>query len=316
MDDRDDPMEPRGVVYDDLQRDSTSSRGNYPDDMSADRRTCPSCSRTVPPHQTQCEFCAEHGIRSPNAAQGSPADDEWSFGRVVLSIVPADTEYMAQALGAAAFSLAATTDLAPGCRDAEVKPVGAFETAPAEHLTAGWGDLVDSVETDTDTGHRLLDTASEQTDWTAEQPLAHLFTEDGTAIMSRSEVRDLREEISAADEQFWVVPGVVKRYDSTLPVIPDAPTRQLQCRECHGDTEHRFTGRSTTRDSGWPVWVCTECHQPRFGREPDGTQFASVSDPFGNLDHWTPADTHQRVLTAYFERHGHYPWETPVGNED
>src|SRR6056297_3569590 len=110
MTDRDDPLEPRGVVYDDVQQDGASSRGNYPDDMSAERRTCPSCSRTVPPHQTQCMFCAEHGLRSTNAAQGAPADDKWSFGRVVLSIVPADTEYMAQALGTAAFSLASPDD--------------------------------------------------------------------------------------------------------------------------------------------------------------------------------------------------------------
>ncbi|WP_136718550.1 hypothetical protein [Halorientalis salina] len=219
---------------------------------------------------------------------------------------------MGLALGSAAFSLPSTAELVPGAslQDASVKPIAEFEAEPARTLTEGWGDLVDIATVDSAVGQRLVQTAIDQTQWDDPQLEAHLYTEDGSAVTSQDDVEQLQTEIASRGEQFWIVPGVIKRYAAPEPVaVPDAPTHHLHCSDCHEETVHRYTGKTTQRErDGWPVWICTDCHNPQFGHDPLDPQSSSV---FADLDSLQETQTqhHQAVLATYKDEFGHYPWQ-------
>ncbi|WP_136718595.1 hypothetical protein [Halorientalis salina] len=219
---------------------------------------------------------------------------------------------MGLALGSAAFSLTSTDELVPGAslQDASVKPIAEFEAEPAQTLTEGWGDLVDVATVDSDVGQRLFETAIDQTKWDDPQLEAHLYTEDGSAVTSQDDVEQLQTEIASAAEQFWIVPGVVKRYAAPEPVtVPNAPTHHLHCSDCQAETVHRYTGKTTHRErDGWPVWICTDCHNPQFAHGLTSRQSSSVFADFDSPQE-RQAQHHQEVMAAYKDKFCHYPWQ-------
>ncbi len=196
----------------------------------------------------------------------------WSFGRVVLAIVPATTRYMAVALGAAAFSLQDSFVDDPAVIDSDVEPVYDFDSAPASTLSSDWGhDLPAATRLDTGTGNQLLDTALRKTNQTGEST-PYLYDAEGYPLLSRD---DLEAVIQTESEKpYWVVPGIVQRYTITLP---DGPETQLSCRCRSIATPHVFSGRggapSSVPEMARPIWLCRICGRPTYGPEPveDGT---------------------------------------------
>lgn len=65
--------------------------------------TCETCDRVTPPTRTQCEFCSAKNVKQFTSDSSDAMDESWSYGRVVLAVVPASNRYLAAALGSAAF---------------------------------------------------------------------------------------------------------------------------------------------------------------------------------------------------------------------
>jgi hypothetical protein len=230
----------------------------------------------------------------------------------VLAVVPSSTRYKALALGTSAFRLADSEALIGDQEypDADVKPVTDFESSPAVHLTAGWGDIVDVASLESDDGERLFEAAVERT-VQASGANTHLYLTEGGPINSPDELNTFREQIASEDDRYWIVPGIVRRYKSSPDQeIPERAQESLHCRWCEAETEQEYTGKSTLEgERGRPVWICTECEEPRFGHEPGDYKPAVVIEDF--TDGWQNgrADLHNRVMRAYHDDHGRYPWE-------
>lgn len=197
-------------------------------------------------------------------------EQTWSFGRVVLAIVPASTKYMAVALGTAAFFVRETFVDDPAVVESSVKPLYEFDGAPAPTITAGWeADLPAATPLRSATGQRLVKTAFTKATEDGSDSIPYLYDPTGTPIVCRDEVTDLLESESK-ETSWWVVPGVVQRY---TVAIPDGPTTQLPCACNSRTTPHVYTGRGGgargVPELHRPIWLCRRCSRPTYGPDPD-----------------------------------------------
>lgn len=241
----------------------------------------------------------------------------WSYGRVVLAIVPASSPYAAAALGAAAFSLRESFVDEPAVVDSDVEPVYDFDTPPASTLARDWGgELPAAVRRDTDLGRQLLETALAKME-RASGSTPHLYDAEGRPLVSSDDL----ESVTRTDDEksCWVVPGVVRRYAVSLP---DGPKTQLPCKCRSLTTPHVFTGRGGAPpflpDLARPVWICSHCTRPTFGPEPPeetGTDILSETNPGPGREPVEvphpggPAREHERAITSHHDENGLYPWE-------
>ena len=275
-----DPADIRGAARSDPRatdaRDVEESLpGNYPtEELAVTGSTCATCWRSIPNDQVQCSHCATEQI-SESSVGGESTVDEWSFGRVVIAVVPGISTYHARALGASAFSVSDHIVTGSDVSHGDVKLRADFETAPASHLTAGWPDLPAEVPVDEPAGQALFERAVDQTDW-ADDGDPRIYREDGQPVTDREVLDTLEREIREADEQYWVVPGLVQRYEAT----PDSADigEQLYCVDCGSVTGHEFAGHDGIAGMphrGRPIWVCQACSNPR--REPSDGDIAVES---------------------------------------
>jgi hypothetical protein len=227
--------DPRGTVYSESTEDPYAepnehdpASGHYPDRKDQREQngphTCRDCDTEIPTFWDRCELCAREAgdttnrpwlqdeNSEPDADQETP---DWTFGRVVFAVVPSSTRYKALALGVSAFRLADSEALIgyQEFPDVDVEPVAAFESSPATHLTAGWGDVVDIAPLDSDDGERLFEAAVERT-VQASGADTYFYLTEGDPISSQEEVDTLRAQIEAGDNRYWIVPGIVRRYKS------------------------------------------------------------------------------------------------------
>lgn len=327
-----DEDDPRGTVYSESTEDPYAepdehdpASGYYPDRKDQreqyDRHTCQDCDREIPESHNRCGLCARKAGETPNRpwpqdentkTESSQETPDWTFGRVVFAVVQASTRYEALALGTSAFTLADGDALLgdANARHADVKPVADFESSPARHLTAGWGDVVDVAPLHSDDGERLFEAAIERTVQDSGAN-THLYLTEGDPLVTQDDVEELRAQNADGDEQYWLVPGIVRRYKfSPDRSIPDSEPKVLECQECGAETAHRYTGKSALdEEHGLPVWVCAECDMPRFGHEPDDSKPDEVIEDF--VDGWQDgrAELHDRVMRSYYDDHGRYPWK-------
>ncbi|WP_246989789.1 hypothetical protein [Halorientalis marina] len=323
---------PRGTVYSESTEDPYGepdehdpASGHYPDRKDQREQhgphTCRDCDTEIPTVWDRCELCAREAADTTNRPwlqdenSETNADQEtpdWTFGRVVFAVVPSSTRYKALALGVSAFRLADSEALIGGQEypDADVKPVADFESPPATHLTAGWGHIVDVAPLVSDDGGRLFKAAVERT-VQASGADTHLYLTEGDPLVTRDDVEAFRAQITDGDDQYWILPGIVRRYKSVSGrAIPESDPEILQCRQCEEDTDHQYTGKSTLeRERGRPVWVCAECDTPRFGHEPGNSKPDEVVVDF--VDGWQDgrSELHERVMRSYYDDHRRYPWE-------
>jgi len=250
--------------------------GNYPthDDGRGRANTCATCWQAIPDGQIQCPHCASNTVREPSDGDDTAVDD-WTFGRVVVAVVPGNSTYHARALGASAFTVSDSIATGPDISHGEVKLRADFETAPTSHLTAEWPDLPPEVPIDEPDGTRLFETAVEATTWGSEgEP--RIYREAGSPVTTRGELESLQDKIDAADDQYWVVPGIVQRY-AVSPDLNDID-EPLYCVDCGTVTGHEAVGRDSIEPHphrGRPIWACTRCGQPRH--EPADSQLESES---------------------------------------
>ena len=300
--------------------DGDSVAGNYPTRADGRERanTCATCWQQIPEERIKCPHCASNKVREPSDGDDT-AVQEWTFGRVVVAVVPGNSTYHARALGASAFTVSNSVATGPDVSHGEVKPRADFETAPASHLTAGWPDLPPEAPIDEPDGTTLFETAVEETNWDS---LAdpRIYRKDGSPVTSRDELESLQDDIDAADEQYWVVPGIVQRYEAT----PDRSEidEPLYCVDCGSITGHEAAGRDSIEPHphrGRPIWACTRCGQPRH--EPDRDSDEPISTGYEHLpDNVSPEDIHgdepnfekrefHSQIDGYRERHGCFPWK-------
>jgi rubredoxin len=266
-----DPEDIRGAARSDpaseteAVSDGDSVAGNYPTHADGRERanTCATCWQQIPKGRIQCPHCASNNISESSRSDRDRTVQEWSFGRVVVAVVPGNSTYHARALGASAFAVSDSVATGPDVSHGEVKPRAAFDTAPASHLTDGWPDLPPEAPVDEPDGTTLFETAVEETDLDGDgEP--RIYREDGHPVTTRGELDLLEEEIEAADEQYWVVPGIVQRYEAT-PDLSDID-EQLYCIDCGESTGHEAVGRDSIAPyphRGRPMWACKTCGQPR-----------------------------------------------------
>ena len=117
-----DPADIRGAARSDPNAaDSDTDEdipGNYPTHADGRERanTCATCQQEIPDGRSKCPHCASNTVREPSDGDDT-AVDEWTFGRVVVAVVPGNSTYHARALGASAFtvsdSIATGSDVAP-----------------------------------------------------------------------------------------------------------------------------------------------------------------------------------------------------------
>ncbi len=296
------------------------SRG-YPSEPEDASRTCATCGKDIPRDERQCPFCAHTSVSE------TPADDhddssfgEWTFGRVVLALVEANTTFHARALGAAAFSVSDSIASGEETSHGTVKCRAAFGSEPASTLTKGWPELPTETTIGEDPGQTLLETADEQTDWDGDDVQPRIYLEDGSPVTNRSEFHRLRGEFRQDDGTYWLVPGIVQRHQArselgTLGV-------EFHCRQCGavtGHESHGLDGFECHSHLDRMIWTCRECGQHRHEPEqeddseevtgyehlPDGV---SPEDIHGDEPDFQEQAFHDQI-EAYRERHGSFPWE-------
>jgi RNase P subunit RPR2 len=321
-----DPADIRGSASPDPE-----SRGNgrervlescrYPSEPEDAIRTCATCGKSIPRNERQCPFCAHTSVSE------TPADDqddsplgEWTFGRVVLALVEANTDFHARALGAAAFSVSDSIASGGDTSHGTVKCRAAFGSEPASTLTKGWPELPTETTIDEDRGQALLETADEQTDWDKSDVQPRIYLEDGSPVTNHSEFQQLTDEFRQDDGTYWLVPGVVQRHQArselgTLGV-------EFHCRQCGAVTGHELHGLDGFECHSHCdrlIWTCRECGQHRH--EPEQEDDTDESTGYEHLpDGVSPEDIHgdepdfqeqefQDQIEAYRERYGLFPWE-------
>jgi rubredoxin len=319
-----DPADIRGAARSDPGAepgDDESVPGNYPTHHDGRDRanTCATCWQEIPEGQIKCPHCASEQISESTNDEESAPLQEWSFGRVAVAVVSGNSTYHARAMAAAAFGVSDAIAMGPDVSRGEVKLRAAFETAPARHLTDGWPELPSEASLDESSGEMLFETAVDQTDWDGEgEP--RLYREDGQPVTTRDELETLQDEIEAADEQYWVVPGIVQRY-AAMP-DPEDIDDPLYCVSCAQVTGHDAVGKDGI--AGHPprrrtIWACKTCGQPRH--EPQRDSDTPAHTGYEHLpDDVSPEDIHgdepdfearefQSQIEAYRERYGCFPWE-------
>jgi len=263
-----DPADIRGAARSDPRATDAgdtekSLPGNYPTEEEAGTgNTCATCWRSIPDNQVQCPHCATEQI-SESSVVDEGTVEEWSFGRVVIAVVPGISTYHARALGASAFSVSDHIAMGPDVSHGDVKLRADFETAPASHLTTDWPDLPAEVPIDEPAGQALFETAVDRTDWKGDGD-PRIYREDGQPVTERGTLDTLEREISKADEQYWLVPGIVQRYKASTD--PANIGGQLYCVDCGSVTGHEFVGHDGIAEKphrGRPIWACQACGLPR-----------------------------------------------------
>ncbi|EMA25189.1 MULTISPECIES: hypothetical protein [Haloarcula] len=296
------------------------SRG-YPSEPEDASRTCATCGKDIPRDERQCPFCAHTSVsETPTNDDSDGPFGEWTFGRVVLALVEANTTFHARALGAAAFSLSDSIASGEDTSHGTVKCRAAFGSEPATNLTKGWPELPTETTIDEDRGGALLETADEQTDWDGDDVQPRIYLEDGSPVTDRSEFQRLKDEFQQDDSTYWLVPGIVQRHQArselgTLGV-------EFHCRQCGaitGHESHGLDGFECHSHLDRMIWTCRECGQHRH--EPEREDDTEEATDYEHLpDGVSPEDIHgdkpdfqeqefQDQIEAYRERHGIFPWE-------
>lgn len=326
-----DPADLRGAASSDpkTSRDNGDRRrGDYPTRSTEGSNRCNSCSRTIPTEEQQCPFCATAGV-TDSPAEGQ-SDEEWTLGRVIVAVVNANSTYHARALGVAALSIADNLVAGPDTSHGAVKPVADFETEPASYLTEGWPSLPATAPLTDEIGRKVLAAAGTQTDWAADDTTPVIYREDGTPILDENEFDSLLAD--SAETSYWVVPGLVQRYDA--PPDVDALIEhfegatiehQFACRVCQAATAHTYVGVdgvATHPYTGRAIWVCQDCGHPRhepaaadarldLRDRPALSEHSSVSSPDATHREMVAiqAQEFDAQIAAYRERHDRYPWQ-------
>lgn len=319
-----DPADIRGAASTDPDSDtehSVGDRGHYIEQLSSrSTRTCPTCPRTIPANEQQCQYCATEGVTEPTAVEAADATDKWIFGRVVLAVVEASNDFHATALGKAALSVASPTAHDARAVDGDVKPIAMFDETPAAQLTKGWPDLPTVVAATDPVGETLLETAVEQTDWDADETPPVLFGADGTGITDRQDYEAIATGMATDERDYWLVPGVVKRYLGREDVEESKQT--YDCISCESETPHEYQERMqlcSHPHQGRQIWTCLACGQPRFVEAETSSSSSEPERSVGPTDqtlaeiHAADPEPHEiefdAQLTAYRDRHGHFPWD-------
>jgi len=293
----------------------------YPDRTEDDARTCRTCGQDIPRDERQCPFCAHTGLSETSFDdQDSSPLGEWTFGRVVLALVEADTTFHARALGAAAFSVSDSIASGGDVSHGTVKCRAAFESDPASILTKGWPKLPTETTIDEEPGQALLETADEQTDWDGSDIQPRIYLEDGSPVTDRSEFQQLIAEFRQDDGTYWLVPGVVQRHQARAE--PGIVGIEFYCRQCSAVTGHESHGLDGFEGHSYldrMIWTCRDCGQPRH--EPEQDLDTEETTGYEHLpDGVSPEDIHgdepdfqeqelQDQISAYRERNGFFPWE-------
>ncbi|MDQ2074764.1 hypothetical protein RBH20_19745 [Haloarcula sp. H-GB4] len=321
-----DPADIRGAASSDPK-----SRGNgrervlesrrYPSGTEDASRTCATCGKDIPRDERQCPFCAHTSVsETPTDDQDDSPLEEWTFGRVVLALVEANTTFHARALGAAAFSISDSIASGEDTSHGTVKCRAAFGSEPATNLTKGWPELPTETMIDEDRGQMLLETADEQTDWDESDVQPRVYLEDGSSVTDRSEFQRLRDEFQQDNGTYWLVPGIVQRHQARSEL--GTVGVEFHCRQCGaitGHESHGLDGFECHSHLDRLIWICRECGQHRH--EPEQEDDTEEATGYEHLpDGVSPEDIHgdepdfqeQEFLDqieAYRERHGSFPWE-------
>ena len=295
----------------------------YPDRTEDETRTCRTCGQDIPRDERQCPFCAQTGVPETSSDdQNSSPLGEWTFGRVVLALVEANTDFHARALGAAAFSVSDSIASGEDTSHGTVKCRAAFGTEPAATLTKGWPDLPTEATIDEESGQALLETADEQTNWDGDgdDVKPRIYLEDGSPVTDRSEFQQLTDEFRQDDGTYWLIPGVVQRHQARAE--PEIVGIGFYCRQCGavtGHESHGLDGFECHPHLDRLIWTCRECGQHRH--EPDQEDDTEDVTGYEHLpDGVSPEDIHgdepdfqeqefQDQISAYRERHGFFPWK-------
>ncbi|GCF16223.1 hypothetical protein Harman_41580 [Haloarcula mannanilytica] len=316
-----DPADIRGAASSDPDtrgdgRERVLQSRGYPSRTEGDARSRATCGQDIPTEESQCPFCAHIGVsETATDAQDDSSLSEWTFGRVVLALVEANSDFHARALGAAAFSVSDSIASGDDTSHGTVKCRAAFGTEPASNLTHGWPDLPTETTIDEETGQTLLATADEQTNWDGSDVQPRIYLEDGSPITDRSEFQRLTDEFRQDEGTYWLVPGVVQRHLARAE--PEIVGIGFYCRQCGAVTGHESHGLDgfechSHRDR--MIWTCRECGQHRH--EPEQEDDTEEVTGYEHLpDGVSPEDIHgdepdfQEQISAYRERHGFFPWE-------
>ncbi|MDS0223731.1 hypothetical protein NDI54_20525 [Haloarcula sp. S1AR25-5A] len=321
-----DPTDIRGAASSDPEtrgngRERVLKSKKYPSQTGADSRTCATCGQDIPQDERQCPFCAHTRVsETPADDQDDSSFSECTFGRVVLALVKAKTNYHARALGAAAFSVSDSIASGEDVSHGTVKCRAAFGTEPAPTLTKGWPELPTETTIDEEIGQALLETADEQTNWDGDDIQPRIYLEDGSPVTDRSEFQRLTDEFRQDDGTYWLVPGVVQRHHARSE--PETVGIEFYCRQCDAVTGHESHGLDgfechSHRDR--LIWTCRECGQHRH--EPEQDSDTEETTGYEHLpDGVSPEDIHgnepdfqeqefQDQISAYRERHSFFPWE-------
>lgn len=262
--------------------DSTETEQSEPqaDERAAEKTsTCATCWQQIPPGQVRCPHCS-----TPAETCGDDAAP-WSYDRVVLGVVPADGARRARAAAATAFARGRTIVSGPDVSHGEVTLRAAFESSLPSDLVEGWPTLPDAVPVASTDGQALFETAAEKAPETTDPVM---YCEDGAPVADGDAAETLAEVIDDADVQYWVVPGIVKRYQ--LPEEPDSFGTPLYCGDCgavtehdgidqrsdgvdhrSGEVDHRTDGVDQRPDAAdtpaRELWACRVCGAQRYGPE-------------------------------------------------
>jgi hypothetical protein len=238
--------------------ETESPTGERPGADPPETSTCGTCWRQIPADRVRCQHCFGSG--------GTDEDDPaaWTYDRLVLAVVPADGGGEARATAVTAFERGRPLVGGPGVSHGEVTLRAAVETEPPDALTEGWPELSRAVPVTSSAGQSLFEAAAARCEGT--EPIDPvIYCEDGATVEDGDAVETLSEVIEEADVQYWVVPGVVRRY--RLPEEPDAFGDPLYCADCGAVTEHDPCDRDTDAAARpvRPRWVCRVCETRRDG---------------------------------------------------
>ncbi|MFC6755768.1 MULTISPECIES: hypothetical protein [Haloarcula] len=254
------PVGGSGNGSDDETADTEQSAAPTDEPTAADQSktsTCATCWQEIPPGSVRCPHCV--------TPDGDCRDDAepWSYDRVVLAVVPADGARAARASAAIAFARGRTIVSGPDVSHGEVTLRAAFETSLPSEPTEGWPPLPSAVPVRSAAGQSLFETATARCE-SPEPTDPTIYCEDGATVADGEDVETLAAVIDTADVQYWVVPGIVKRY--SLPEEPDAFGNPLYCVDCGAVTEHDASDpqADTPDQPERRLWACRVCGAQRY----------------------------------------------------